>query len=138
MGGWLFMFGNVESALSHLLQVQFVVSWRHAGAAAGFALPHAAAAGGARAQRRSPLRGCLETDAVFQDGQRGLCLERRCSGPGPSPGLSSGQDKGQLRGPRRSADPAPIHGGLLLRSWKKPSGKYALLRQNLLLTYLML
>lgn len=135
MGGWLF--GNVESALSHLLQVQFVVSWRHAGAAAGFALPHAAAAGGARTQR-PPLGGCLETDAVFQGGQRGLRLERRCPGPGPSPGLSSGQDKGQLRGPRRAADPAAVHGGLLLRSWKKLSGKYALLRQNLLLTYLML
>lgn len=131
------MFGNVESALSHPLQVQFVVSWRHAGAAPGFALPHAAAAGGARTQR-SPLGGRLETDAVFQDGQRGLHLERRCSGPRPGPGLSSGQDKGQLRGPWRSAEPAAVHGGLLLRSWKKLSGKYALLRQNVLLTYLML
>lgn len=130
--------GDVESALSHLRQVQFVVSWRHAGAAAGFALPHAAAAGGARTQRRSPLRGSLEAGAVFKDGQRGRHLERRCSEPGPSPGLLSGQVKGQLRGPWRAADPAAVHGGLLLRSWKKLSGKYALWRQNLWLTYLML
>lgn len=128
-GGWMFV--NVESALAHLPQVQFMVSWRRSGAPGGFALPHAEAADGTGTQR-SPFRGCLETDAVFQ---RQLHLERRCSGPRPGPGLPSRRGKGQLRGPRRSADPATVHGRLLLRSWKKPCGKYALLYQNLLLTY---
>lgn len=90
----------------------------HGGAPGGFALPHAEDAGGARPQRRSLFRERLESNAVFQDRQQQLLLERRCPGPGPGPGLSQGQGKGRLRGPRRSTDPRTLHGRPLL-SWKK-------------------